>query len=156
MLQAFLWNQRWRGLSHQDLLSKALRPRALSIPLRMRHLCASFASLHYEIKGPQTPNPTEKRLNCGRLTQLLMRGELAEPRCIRTQLHEVVSQSNHGSSNDPRMHFGVSSSRSSPHGGSWPRGTIEVHKNVASNQLIKLIERSAAISTDLKRMRYPR
>jgi hypothetical protein len=66
----------------------------------------------------------------------------------KTQVQELMSQSSYVSSNDPRLHFGLGSVEFVDIEVRWPLGAVEVHKNVAVNQLITLREGSGAIKAE--------
>jgi enediyne biosynthesis protein E4 len=58
----------------------------------------------------------------------------------KVQAQAVLSQSSFYSANDPRLHFGLGANSSADVEIFWPNGLHEVHKNVASNQLVTLRE----------------
>ncbi|MFZ0743003.1 MAG: CRTAC1 family protein [Terracidiphilus sp.] len=66
----------------------------------------------------------------------------------KTQVQELMSQSSYVSSNDPRLHFGLGPCETVDLEVRWPLGTVEVHKNVAANQLITLREGSGTIKAE--------
>jgi hypothetical protein len=54
----------------------------------------------------------------------------------KVQVQEVLSQSSYVSSNDPRLHFGLGAVEKVDIELRWPLGAIEIHKDVAANQLV--------------------
>jgi enediyne biosynthesis protein E4 len=58
----------------------------------------------------------------------------------KVQAQGVLSQSSFYSCNDPRLHFGLGSSRTADIDIYWPNGLHEQHKNLASNQLVTFRE----------------
>jgi enediyne biosynthesis protein E4 len=66
----------------------------------------------------------------------------------RMQVQETMSQSSYVSSNDPRLHFGLGSAPAVDIEVRWPLGTIQRFKNVATNQLVTLVEGSDAIKAE--------
>lgn len=62
------------------------------------------------------------------------------------QVQEVTSQSSYYSYNDPRVHFGLGSSREADSVEiRWPNGQTEVLKNVAANQIVRVKEGSGIV-----------
>jgi enediyne biosynthesis protein E4 len=66
----------------------------------------------------------------------------------KIQVQELMSQSSYVSSNDPRLHFGLGTASSVDIEVRWPLGAVEVHKNVAVDQLVTLREGSDSIKVD--------
>lgn len=66
----------------------------------------------------------------------------------KTQVQELMSQSSYVSSNDPRLHFGIGETEFVDIEVRWPLGMVEVHKNVAANQIVTLREGSGSIKTE--------
>ncbi len=60
----------------------------------------------------------------------------------KLQVQEVLSQSSYVSSNDPRLHFGLGAAEKVDLELRWPLGAIEMHKDVAANQLVTFYEGS--------------
>ena len=60
----------------------------------------------------------------------------------KVQVQEVLSQSSYVSSNDPRLHFGLGAVEKVEIELRWPLGAIEIHKDVAANQLVTFNEGS--------------
>ena len=58
----------------------------------------------------------------------------------KTQVQEVMSQSSHLSSNDPRLHFGLGQVKAVDIEVRWPMGQTESFKSVAANQLVTIRE----------------
>jgi enediyne biosynthesis protein E4 len=61
------------------------------------------------------------------------------------QAQEVTSQSSYYSHNDLRLHFGMGTSRKADLEIRWPSGQVEMIKNVAANQLVKIKEGAGVI-----------
>jgi len=61
----------------------------------------------------------------------------------KVQVQEVLSQSSYVSSNDPRLHFGLGAAENVDVELRWPLGAIEIHKNIAANQLVTFNEGSS-------------
>ena len=59
-----------------------------------------------------------------------------------------MSQSSYVSSNDSRLHFGLGPVGLVDIEVRWPLGTVEVHKNVAANQIVTLREGSSSIKAE--------
>ncbi len=59
-----------------------------------------------------------------------------------------MSQSSYVSSNDPRLHFGIGETEFVDIEVRWPLGMVEVHKNVAANQIVTLREGSGSIKAE--------
>lgn len=66
----------------------------------------------------------------------------------KSQVQEVMSQSSYVSSNDPRLHFGLGQALFVDIEIRWPLGSVEIHKNIPSNQLITVTEGSSEIKTE--------
>jgi hypothetical protein len=66
----------------------------------------------------------------------------------RLQVQERMSQSSYVSSNDPRLHFGLGSDEFADIEVRWPTGITEIHKRIAANQIITIIEGSATFKSD--------
>jgi hypothetical protein len=66
----------------------------------------------------------------------------------KVQVQEVMSQSSYVSSNDPRLHYGLGLEDSVDIEVRWPLGAVEVHKNIAVNQLVTLHEGSTSIGEE--------
>ena len=63
----------------------------------------------------------------------------------RTQVQETMSQTSYVSSNDPRLHFGLGTASTVDIDVRWPLGLTQIYKNVATSQLITLVEGSEDI-----------
>jgi enediyne biosynthesis protein E4 len=66
----------------------------------------------------------------------------------RAQVQEAMSQSSYVSSNDPRLHFGLGSAETIDIEVRWPLGDKQTYKNVATNQLITLVEGSDEVKAE--------
>ena len=66
----------------------------------------------------------------------------------RVQVQETMSQTSYVSSNDPRLHFGLGSAETVDIEVRWPLGATQTYKNVATNQLITLVEDSQEIKAE--------
>jgi enediyne biosynthesis protein E4 len=61
----------------------------------------------------------------------------------KLQVQEVLSQSSYVSSNDPRLHFGLGATEKVDIELRWPLGAVEIHKDIAANQLVTFTEGSS-------------
>lgn len=66
----------------------------------------------------------------------------------RVQVQETMSQSSYVSANDPRLHFGLGAAESVDIEVRWPLGSMQTFKNIATNQLITLVEGSGEIKAE--------
>jgi hypothetical protein len=66
----------------------------------------------------------------------------------KLQVQEVLSQSSYVSSNDPRLHFGLGQADKVDIEIRWPLGAIEIHKAIASNQLVTFCEGCASFHAE--------
>jgi len=61
----------------------------------------------------------------------------------KVQVQELMSQTSYVSSNDPRLHFGLGAAMVADIEVRWPMGSVDLHKNVAVDRLITLVEGSS-------------
>jgi enediyne biosynthesis protein E4 len=64
----------------------------------------------------------------------------------KVQAQAVMSQSSYFSANDPRLHFGLGSSKTADIDIYWPNGNLERFKNLAANQLVTIVEGKGIVS----------
>jgi hypothetical protein len=67
----------------------------------------------------------------------------------KVQVQELMSQTSYVSSNDPRLHFGLGAATSTDIEVRWPMGSVDLHKNVAADRLITLVEGSSELKTEI-------
>jgi enediyne biosynthesis protein E4 len=64
----------------------------------------------------------------------------------KVQAQAVMSQSSYFSANDPRLHFGLGSSKTADIDIYWPNGNLEHFKNIAANLLVTIVEGKGIVS----------